>query len=102
MRRITVLAASVLINASTILGLAALSTSNKDIDPPLPVSTTLHGKPANVADNEKTCLAYAASFHESMMLRQAAAGRVDVAWVLTAIDFVINALNDLLAAKCVS
>ena len=100
MRRITALIASVLINTSTISGLAAESTSNKDVDPTLPVSATLHGKPANAADSEKTCLAYAASFHESVLLRQAAAGRVDGARVLTALDFVINAFNDLLATKC--
>jgi hypothetical protein len=100
MRRITVLVASVLINASTIPGLAAESTSNKDVDPTLPVSATLRGKPANTADSEKTCLAYAASFHESMMLRRAAAGRVDGARVSTALDFVINAFNDLMATKC--
>jgi hypothetical protein len=34
------------------------------------------------------------------MLRQAAAGRGDGAWVLTALDSVINAFNDLLATKC--
>ena len=101
MRRITVLIASALINASTIPGLAAESMSNKDVDPALPVSATLHGKPVNAADNEKTCRAYAASFHESMM-RQAAAGRVDGARVLTALYFVINAFNDLLATKCAS
>ena len=64
MRKITVPVASVLINASTILGLAAESTSNKDVDPTLPVSATLHRKPVNATDSEKTCLAYAASFHE--------------------------------------
>jgi hypothetical protein len=36
------------------------------------------------------------------MLRQAAADRVDGAWLLAALDFVINAFNDLLATKCVS
>jgi hypothetical protein len=34
------------------------------------------------------------------MLRQAAAGRADGAWLLTALDSVINAFNDLLATKC--
>ena len=47
MRRITVLIASALINASTIPGLAAESTSNKDVNPALAVSATVHGKPAN-------------------------------------------------------
>ena len=100
MRRITVLIASALINASTIPGLAAESTLNKDVNPARAVSASVHSKPANVADNEKTCRAYAASFYESVMLRQAAAGRGDGAWVLTALDSVINAFNDLLATKC--
>ena len=60
---------------------------------------TVHSKPDNAADNEKTCRAYAASYYESVMLRQAAAGRRG-AWVLTALDSVINAFNDLLATKC--
>ena len=100
MRRITVLIASALINASTLPGLAAESTLNKDVDPLPRFSATVHGKPANAADNEKTCRAYAASFYESVMQRQAAASRVDGARVLFAIDSVINAFNDLLATKC--
>jgi phage gp37-like protein len=100
MRRITVLIASALINASTIPGLAAESTLNKDVSTAPAVSATAHGKPAEVADNEKTCRAYATSFYESVMLRQAAASRVDGARVLTALDSVINAFNDLLATKC--
>ena len=99
MRRITVLIASALISASTIPGLAAESTLNKDVNPARAVSATVHSKPANVADNEKTCRAYAASFYESVM-RQDAAGRVDGAWVITALDSVVNAFNDLLAPKC--
>jgi hypothetical protein len=99
MRRLTALIASALINASTIPGIAAESALNKD-DNPLAVSATVHGKPGSAADNEKTCRAYAASFYESVMLRQAAAGRVDGAGVLTALDFVISAFNDVLATKC--
>ena len=99
MRRITVFIASALINASTLPGLAAESTLNKDVNAARAVSATVHSKPANAADNEKTCRGYAASY-ESMMLRQAAAGRVDGAWVLTALDSVVNAFNDLLATKC--
>src|SRR5438046_6840887 len=99
MRRISVLIASALINASTIPGLAAESTLNKDVNAARAVSATVHSKPANAADNEKTCRAYA-SFYKSVMLRQAAAGRVDGAWLLIALDSVINAFNDLLATKC--
>lgn len=100
MRRTTVLIASALINASTIPGLGAESRLSKDVNPALAVSATVHGKPANAADKEKTCRAYAASFYESMMRRQAATGRVDGARMLTALDSVINAFNDLLARKC--
>ena len=100
MRRITVLIASALINASTIPGLAAVSTLNKDVDAARAVSATVHSKPDNAADNEMTCRAYAASFYESVMLRQAAADRVDGAWLLTALDSAFNGFNDLFATKC--
>ncbi len=100
MRRITVLIASALINASTIPGLAAESTPNKDVNAARAVSATEHSRPIKAADNENTCRAYAASFYESVMRRQAAIGRVDGEPVLTAIDTVINAFNDLLATKC--
>ena len=100
MRRITVLIASALINASTIPGLAAESTLNKDVNAARAVSATVHSKPDYAADNEKICRALAASFYKSVMRGQAAAGRVDGARVLTALDSVINAFKDLLATKC--
>jgi hypothetical protein len=100
MRRITILIASALINASTITGLAAESTLNKDVNAARAVSATVHSKPDNAADNEKTCRAYAASFYESVMRGQAAAGHVEGARVLTALDSVIDAFKDLLATKC--
>ena len=78
MRRIPVLIVSALINAATMPGLAAESALNKDADAARAVSAMVYRKPANAADNEKTCRAYAASF--SVMLRQAAASRVDGAW----------------------
>ena len=99
MRRITVFIASALINASTLPGLAAESTLNKDVNAARAVSATVHSKPANAVDNEKTCRAYAASFHESEMRRQAA-DHVDGAQMLTALHSVIYAFNDLLATKC--
>ena len=98
MRRIAVLIASAAINASTIPAVAAEHTSNKGIDAARAV--TVQSQPVNAADNEKTCRAYAASFYESVVLRQAAAGRVDGERVLAALDSVINAFNDLLATKC--
>jgi hypothetical protein len=100
MRRIAVLIASAAINASTIPAIAAECTSNKDIDASCTRSATVLGQPANAADKEKTCRAYAASFYESVMLPQVAAKRVDGARVLVALDSVIDAFNDLLATKC--
>ena len=100
MRRITVLIASALINASTLPGLAAESTLNKDVNAARAVSATVHSKPDNAADNEKTCRALAASFYGSVLLRQAAAGRVEGARVSTALDSVINAFKDLFGTKC--
>jgi hypothetical protein len=70
MRRIAVLIASAAINASTIPSLAAQCTSNKDIDASCARSATVQSQPANAADKEKVCRAYAASFYESVMLRE--------------------------------
>ena len=100
MRRILALIVSAAINTSTIPAVAAEFTSNKDMDSSRALSATVHSQPANAADNEKTCRAYAASFYESVVLRQAAANRVDGERVLAVLDSVINAFNDLLATKC--
>jgi hypothetical protein len=48
---------------------SAESTLNKDANAARAVSATVHSQPANAADNEKTCRAYAASFYRSVMLR---------------------------------
>ena len=96
MRIIAVIIASALINASTIPGFAAESTLTKDVDVAHAVSATVKSD----TDNGKTCRAYAASFYESEMLRQAAAGRGGGARMFTALDSVINAFKDLLATKC--
>jgi hypothetical protein len=61
---------------------------------------TLRSQPVNAADIEKTCRAYAASFYESVRLRQAAARCVDGERNLAVLDSEINAFNDLLAMKC--
>jgi hypothetical protein len=100
MRRIAVLIASAAINASTIPAVAAECTSNKDIDASCTHWVTVQSQPANAAEKEKSCRAYAASFYQSVMLRQVATQHVDGARVLAALDSVINAFNDLLATKC--
>jgi hypothetical protein len=99
MRRITVLIASALINASTIPGLAGASSLHEDINTVRAVSAIIYSKPDNAADNEKTCRARAASFYQAVM-RRAAAGYVDGARMLTAFDSVIDAFKHLLARKC--
>ena len=99
MRIIIIFIASAAINASTIPAVAADYTSNKYIDAS---RTRLDSQPANANDNEKICRAYAASFYESVVMRQAAASRVDGERVLAVLDSVINAFNDLLATKCSS
>ena len=100
MRRIAVLIASAAINASAIPSLAAECTSSKGIDASCARSATVQSQSANAANKEKVCSGYAASFYESVMLRQVAAKRVDGTRVLVALDSVINAFNDLLATKC--
>ena len=99
MGRISVLIASALINASTIPGLAAAPRLNEGINAARAASATVSSKVDNAADNDNTCRAYAASSYE-LMLRQAAAGDVDGARMLTALDSVINAFKYLLATKC--
>ena len=100
MRRIAVLIASATINASTFPSLAGECTSNKDFGASCARSATVQSQPANAANKEKVCSGYAASFCESVMLRQVAARRADGERVLVALDSVINAFNDLLATKC--
>jgi len=100
MRRIAVLIASAAINASAIPAIAAEYPLNKGVDASGARRATVQSQPVSTADNEKTCRAYAASFYESVMLRQAAASRVDGARVLAVLDTVINGFNDLLATKC--
>jgi hypothetical protein len=100
MRRIAVLIAFAAINASAIPAVAAECTSNKDIDASCTRWATVQSQPANAAEKEKSCRAYAASFYQSVMLRRVSTQRVDGARVLAALDSVINAFNDLLATKC--
>jgi hypothetical protein len=100
MRRIIVLIASFAISASTIPTVASECRSNKDINASRTRWATLRSQRASAADNAKTCRAYAASFYESVMLRQAAAKCVDGERNLAVLDSEINTFNDLLAAKC--
>ena len=61
---------------------------------------TLLSQPANIVDQEKTCRAYASSFYESVVLRQAAARCADGERNLALLDSEINAFNELISTKC--
>jgi hypothetical protein len=100
MRRIAVLIASAAINVSAIPAVAAECTSIKDIDASRLRWETVRSQPANAAVKEITCRAYAASFYESVTLRDAAVRCAAGARNLAVLDSEINAFNDLLAAKC--
>jgi hypothetical protein len=100
MRRITVLIVSAAINASTIPAVAADSTFNKSIDATRTRSVTVRSQPVNTADNERACRAYAASFYQSVTLRQATARYADGERTPALLDSVVNAFNDLLATTC--
>jgi hypothetical protein len=98
MRRIIVLVASIAIIAS--IPAVAAECTNRDINASLARWTTVRGQQANAADNEKACRAYAASFYQSVTLRQTAARYADGGRTLALLDSVINSFNDLLATKC--
>ena len=98
MRRTTVLIASIAIIAS--IPAVAAECTNKDINASRARWATARSRPANAADNEKACRAYAASFYESVTLRQVATRYTDGERTLALLDSVINAFNDLLATKC--
>jgi hypothetical protein len=80
--------------------LAAECTSNMDIDASRLRWKLLRSQPATAADKEKTCRAYAASFYESVTLRQAATRCAEGERNLAVLDTEINAFNELLATKC--
>ena len=103
MMKLAVILASAAINASTIPALASECASASEIDTSRAHWATVRTQPAKTADNQTTCRAYAASFYESVMLRQAAAlctRDADRARNLSVLDSEIDAFNNLLASKC--
>jgi hypothetical protein len=103
MMRLAVLFASAVINASTIPALAVECASAKDIDASRARWATVRKQPAKTAEDQTVCHAYAASFYESVTLRQAAAlcsRDADQARNLVALDAEIDAFNSLLATRC--
>ena len=102
MTRYIVLIAFVAIYASAAPAIASECTPGKDIVSSRTRWATLRSQPTNAADRKKTCRAYAASFYESVTLRQAAARCAGGGRDLAVLDSEINAFNDLLATKCAS
>jgi hypothetical protein len=100
MRRIAILIAFAAINASAIPAVAAECASIQDIDASRTRWEMVRSQPAKAAFKENTCRAYAASFYESVTLRDAAARCATRARNLAVLDSEINAFNDLLATKC--
>jgi len=101
MRRILILFAFAAINASAIPAVAAECTSAKEIDASRSRWELVRSQPAKAADNERACRAYAASFFESVTLRQVAATcAADDRRNLALLDTEIDAFNDLLATRC--
>jgi hypothetical protein len=102
MIRLAVLLASVAINASTIPSVASECASSRDIDASRARWATVRTQPPRT-DDQASCRAYAASFYESVKLRQEAAlcsRDTDKTRNLTILDSEIDAFNDLLATKC--
>ena len=103
MTRIAVLMASALLNASTIPAVASECTSSRDIAASRARWATARSQPAKTSDSETNCPAYAASFYESVTLRQAAVMCIRDAnyeRTLAEFDSEIDAFNNLLATKC--
>ena len=105
MMRVTVLLASVAINTSTVPSVAAECASRKDIDVSRARWAAVRTQPTKTADDQTTCRAYAASFYESVKLRQETALCIrdtDQARNLTILDSEIDSFNNLLATRCSS
>jgi hypothetical protein len=103
MMRLAILLASAVINASTIPALASECASTKDLDASRACWAAERTRPTKTADDQTTCRAYAASFYESVKLRQEAAlcsHDTDQAGKLTTLDSEIDAFNNLLATRC--
>ena len=98
MRRTAVFIVSAAINASMISAIAAESMSIRKID--VASWETAVSQSTDVGDTEKSCRNYAASFHKSVMRRQAAARLAGGGRTLILLNSVIDGFNDLFATKC--
>jgi hypothetical protein len=99
MRKLILIVASATIIGSLIPAMAAECTSNKDIEASRSRWATLRKQSVASTYSEKDCRGYAASFYETVKVRQATTRCLDGERNLALLDSEINALNDLLA-KC--
>jgi hypothetical protein len=101
MTKIVVFLFSAVLTVCTIQAVASQCASITAIAASHTQWTAARALPADPADMTKTCRAYAASFYQVVLTRQAAAicgvGRQRD---LALLDSEINAFNDLLANKC--
>jgi hypothetical protein len=101
MTRIAFLIAFAAILALSIPAAASECSSVTEIAASRDNRLEVHRQPAHPAQAEATCRDYAASFYRIVLARQAtAACGVGRKSDLSALDSEIDALNDLLAAKC--
>jgi hypothetical protein len=103
MTRFAAVLISVTMNASTIPALAAECASSADIAASHERWTAIRSQRFGTKDVEAACRAYAASFYDSVRIRQAASTCVANAERqrrLAVLDSEIDAFNDLLAARC--
>jgi hypothetical protein len=103
MMRLAILLVSVAINASTVPSVASECSPNRDIDGSRARWAAVRSQPTKAADNQTTCRAYAASFYESVKLRQETAlctRDTDQVKNLIILDSEIDAFNNLLATRC--
>jgi hypothetical protein len=95
---------AILLTSATVITTAVPAVASQ-CTPPNAIAATrtqwaaIRNQFSKAADREAACRAYAASFYESVTVRQAAAGCTGGADI-TALDSEINAFNELLATKC--
>jgi hypothetical protein len=101
MTRSIVLIATAAINAVSIPAVASECASMTELAASKARWIEVSRQPVRTTDTVEICRAYAASFYRIVLTRQAAvACGVGRQSDLTALDSEINAVNDLLAAKC--
>jgi hypothetical protein len=99
MIRLAILLTLATINASTISVAASQCVSPPEIAATRTHWAAVRSQFSHASDHQAACRAYAASFYESVTTRQAATGCTAAADI-TALDFEVNAFNELLATKC--